>query len=35
MYVYVFTQPLCHKQDETQGQFLSKVQLVWIQFSFS
>ena len=25
---YVFIQPLCHKQDVTQGQFLSKVKLV-------
>ena len=34
MYVcmYVFTQPLQHKQDVTQGQFLSEVVLVCIQF---
>ena len=32
---YVFTQPLYHEQDVTQGQFLSKVALAWIQnFSF-
>ena len=28
---YVFTQPICHGQDPTQGQFLTGVQLVWIQ----
>ena len=27
---YVFTQPLHHEQDATQGQFLSFVQLIWI-----
>ena len=27
----VFTQPLCHRQDVTQGQFLNGVKLVWIQ----
>ena len=30
----VFTQPLRHREDATQGQFLSRVRLVWIQ-SFS
>ena len=30
----VFTKPLPHKQGMTQGQFLSRVKLVWIQFSF-
>ena len=29
--VCVFTQPLHHKQDVTQGQFSSRVLLVWIQ----
>ena len=28
---YVFTQPLHHGQDVTQGQFLSGLKLVWIQ----
>ena len=28
---YVFTQPLHHGQDVTQGQFLSGIKLVWIQ----
>ena len=32
---YVFTQPLCSEQAETQGQFLSRLKLVWIQFPFS
>ena len=32
---YVFTQHLCNAQDVTQGQFLSGVQLVLLQFSFS
>ena len=32
--VYEFTQPLQHEQDETQCQFLSGVQKVWIQFPF-
>ena len=30
-YKYVFTKLLCHEQNATQGQFLSEVQLVWIQ----
>ena len=34
MKVYAFTQILCHAQHVTQGQYLSRVQLVWIQ-SFS
>ena len=29
--IYVLTQPLHHEQDVTQGQFLSRVQLVGIQ----
>ena len=32
---YIFTQPICHKQNVEQGKFSSRVQLVWIQFSFS
>ena len=32
---YLFTQHLLHEQDETQGQFLSRVQLVWISTFFS
>ena len=35
VYVYIFTQFLCYKQDVIKGSFLSGVQLVWIQFSFS
>ena len=31
---YVFIQPLHHEHDVTQGQFLSRVQMVWIH-SFS
>ena len=31
----VLSQPLCHKQDVKQSQFLSRLRLVWIQFSFS
>ena len=31
----IFSQPLQKRQDVTQGQFLSRVLLVWIQFSFS
>ena len=35
MYLYpvdnVFAQPLCHRLDVTQGQFLGGVKLVWIQ----
>ena len=27
MWEYVFTQPIHHKQDVTEGQFLSKLQL--------
>ena len=34
-YMYVFTQLPFHKQNVTQGQFLSGVKLIWIQFSFS
>ena len=30
----VFTQPLRHKQDATQGQFLRRVYLVWIKSFF-
>ena len=30
----VFTQPLCHEKDVTQGQFLSRVKLVQIQLLF-
>ena len=33
--VNVFTQSFNHGKDITWGQFLSKVNLVWIQFSFS
>ena len=33
--LYVFTQPLHNEQDVTKDQFLSRVKLVWIQFSFS
>ena len=29
--MYVFTQPFHHRQDVTQDQFLSRVQLVWIK----
>ena len=35
LFTYVSTQPLYHKWNMTQGQFLSKVQLVWTQFFFS
>ena len=31
---YVFTQPLHHGQDVTQGQFFSGILLIWISFSF-
>ena len=34
-WLYVFTQPLRHKQDVSKGQFLSGIQFVWIQFSLS
>ena len=33
--MFVFTQPLHHRQDVTQGQFSSEVRLVWIQFSIA
>ena len=29
---YLFIQPLCYKENVTQGQFLSDVQMVWIQY---
>ena len=29
--MYAFTQPLHHGQDVTQGQFLSRAKLIWIQ----
>ena len=28
VYIYVLIQPLCHRQDVTQGQFLSLVKMV-------
>ena len=34
-YLYAFTQLLCHWEDVTQDQFLSRVLLAWTQFSFS
>ena len=33
--MYVWTKPIRHKQDAIQDQFVSGVQLIWIQFSFS
>ena len=33
--MYVFAQPLSHKQDMTQGQFLSGIKMVQVQLSFS
>ena len=30
-YTYIYTQPLCHVRDATQGQFLNGVKPVWIQ----
>ena len=32
---YEFSQPFWQEQDVTQGQFLDRIQLVWILFSFS
>ena len=31
--IYIFTQFVCNEQEVTQGQFLSKLKLVWNQFS--
>ena len=31
IWIYIFTQPLCHRQNMTQSQFLTGVKLVWIQ----
>ena len=28
--VYIFTQPICQRQDITQDQFLNRIKLVWI-----
>ena len=33
--MYVFTEPLRRREDGIQGQFLSVVQLIWIQIPFS
>ena len=30
MRIFIYIQRLCHEQDVTQGQFLSGVQLVWM-----
>ena len=35
IYSICIAHTLYHKQAATQGHFLSKVQMVWIQFSFS
>ena len=35
LYIEIFTQPLPHKWDVTQGNLLSEVQLLWIQIPLS